>query len=107
MGMLIFTVFAVWAIQYIRKFSIPYWVKMRQMSSQFYGFLGEHLEGTEDTRANGATPYVMGSGKTTLARLLLRFYDPLDGGIYLDDVNIRELTLQQLRRKVGLITRPA
>jgi ATP-binding cassette subfamily B protein len=59
MGMLLFTIFAIWMIQYIRKFSAPYWVKMRQMSSKFYGFLGEHLEGTEDTRANGASDYVM------------------------------------------------
>jgi ATP-binding cassette subfamily B protein len=254
-GMLLFTIFAIWMIQYIRKFSAPYWVKMRQMSSKFYGFLGEHLEGTEDTRANGATDYVMhrfymmlrewfpirmraffgfatmwittlivfaigngvafaicailwkngtitlgtvymifyytelmvkpiekirtqmedlqkadasitrvrellqtesrikdgpgavlsegalavkldgvsfgyeengdtleeisfqlergkalgllgatGSGKTTLARLLLRFYDPQSGGVYLDGIDIRELTLHELRRKVGLVT---
>ena len=254
-GMLLFTIFAIWMIQYIRKFSAPYWVKMRQMSSQFYGFLGEHLEGTEDTRANGATDYVMhrfymllrewlpirmraflgfasmwittlivfaigngvafaisavlwkqgaitlgtvymifyytelmvkpiekirtqmedlqkadasitrvrellqtesrikdgpgvvlsdgalavkldhlsfgyeengdtlddihfelergkalgllgvtGSGKTTLARLLLRFYDPQSGGVYLDGIDIRQLTLHELRHKVGLVT---
>jgi ATP-binding cassette subfamily B protein len=59
LGMLAFTVFAIWSIQYIRKFAIPHWGRLRQMSSDFYGFLGEHLEGTEDTRANGATPYVM------------------------------------------------
>ncbi|QGR00256.1 ABC transporter ATP-binding protein [Paenibacillus psychroresistens] len=254
-GMLLFTIFAIWMIQYIRKFSAPYWVKMRQMSTKFYGFLGEHLEGTEDTRANGATNYVMhrfyilmrewfpirmraflgfatmwnttlivfaigngvafaisailwkngtitlgtvymifyytelmvkpiekirtqmedlqkadasitrvrellqtesrikdgpgivlsdgalsvrvdgvsfgyeengdtleeisfhlergkalgllgatGSGKTTLAHLLLRFYDPQNGGVYLDGVDIRQLTLHQLRSKVGLVT---
>jgi ATP-binding cassette subfamily B protein len=45
-----------------------------------------------------------GSGKTTLARLLLRFYDPQSGGVYLDGVDIRELTLHELRRKVGLVT---
>ncbi|TVY07631.1 ABC transporter ATP-binding protein [Paenibacillus cremeus] len=58
-GMLVFVVFAIWAIQYIRQFAVPFWGKMRQISATFYGFLGEHLEGTEDTRANGATGYVM------------------------------------------------
>ncbi|MDF2927637.1 MAG: transporter [Paenibacillaceae bacterium] len=54
-----FVVFAILVIQRIRRFAAPYWGKMRQISAEFYGFLGEHLEGTEDTRANGATAYVM------------------------------------------------
>ena len=58
-GMTIFVVLAIYAIQYIRKFAVPHWGSLRQMSSRFFGFLGEHLEGTEDTRANGATGYVM------------------------------------------------
>src|SRR5690606_7518246 len=37
----------------------PHWERMRMMSAEYYGFLGEHLEGTEDTRASGATGYVM------------------------------------------------
>ncbi len=35
------------------------WGESRQMSATFYGFLGEHLAGTADIRANGATAYVM------------------------------------------------
>nr|WP_240762226.1 ABC transporter ATP-binding protein [Paenibacillus thalictri] len=58
-GMLLFVIFAIYAIQYVRRFSVPHWGRLRQMSSDFYGFLGEHLEGTEDTRASGATGYVM------------------------------------------------
>lgn len=59
LGMLFFVVAAIWSIQYIRKYASAYWGKMRQMSAEFYGFLGEHLEGTEDTRANGATGFVL------------------------------------------------
>ncbi|RKN64305.1 ABC transporter ATP-binding protein [Paenibacillus ginsengarvi] len=58
-AMAVFVVLAIYAIQYIRKFAIPHWGKLRQISAEFYGFLGEHLEGTEDTRANGASGYVM------------------------------------------------
>lgn len=58
-AMSLFVVLAIWAIQHIRKFAIPHWGKLRQISADFYGFLGEHLEGTEDTRANGASSFVM------------------------------------------------
>ncbi|WP_284640571.1 ABC transporter ATP-binding protein [Paenibacillus silviterrae] len=58
-GMLAFVVFALLSINYIRKFAVPHWGQLRQMSAKFFGFLGEHLEGTEDTRANGATGYVI------------------------------------------------
>ena len=58
-AMLLFAFFAMYAIQRIRKAAVPYWGVMRQMSADFYGFLGEHLEGAEDIRANGAVGYVM------------------------------------------------
>lgn len=255
LAMTLFVVFAFMAVQYVRRLTSQNWRKVREMSAEFYGFLGEQLEGTEDTRANGATGYVMrrfyemmrkwlplrrkaffgfawmwnttivvfalgtavafaisaymwhrgaitlgsvymifyytellakpiekirtqmedlqradasitrirelletrsaiadgsgvpipngaltvrfdrmtfgyepqsatlaaidftlkrgrslgvlgrtGSGKTTLARLLLRFYDPLEGGIYLEDTNIRDARLRELRSRVGMVT---
>lgn len=58
-GMVAFVFFALWAIRYVRRFAVPHWGRMRQISAEFYGFVGEHLEGTEDTRANGATGYVL------------------------------------------------
>ena len=45
-----------------------------------------------------------GSGKTTLTRLLLRFYDPQAGNIKLGDVDLHQLTQTALRRHVGLVT---
>ena len=45
-----------------------------------------------------------GSGKTTLARLLLRFYDPTRGEIRLGDVPARAARLADLRRHVGMVT---
>lgn len=57
--MSLFVLFAITIIQRIRRRAAPLWGKMRQISAEFYGFLGEHLEGTEDTRANGATAFVM------------------------------------------------
>jgi len=45
-----------------------------------------------------------GAGKTTLVNLLPRFYDVTSGGIYIDKMDIREVTLASLRRQVGIVT---
>ncbi len=45
-----------------------------------------------------------GSGKTTLARLLFRFYDVTDGSINLNGVDLRTLKLDDLAQHIGLIT---
>ncbi|MCD6034703.1 MAG: transporter [Rickettsiales bacterium] len=44
-----------------------------------------------------------GAGKTTALQLLLRFYDPLQGAIELDGINIRNLSLHNLRSQFGLV----
>ncbi|QBD77643.1 ABC transporter ATP-binding protein [Ktedonosporobacter rubrisoli] len=45
-----------------------------------------------------------GSGKTTLARLLFRLYDPPIGAIRLNGIDLREIALEQLRTQVGMVT---
>lgn len=45
-----------------------------------------------------------GSGKTTLTRLLFRFYDPTQGAITLNGVDIRAATQRQLRQRIGMVT---
>jgi ATP-binding cassette subfamily B protein len=44
-----------------------------------------------------------GSGKTTIVSLLLRFYDPEQGRILIDGVDLRELSLQDYRRRLGMV----
>jgi ATP-binding cassette subfamily B protein len=44
-----------------------------------------------------------GAGKSTLIQLIPRFYDPDQGDVFLDGVNLRELRLDELRRAVGLV----
>lgn len=44
-----------------------------------------------------------GSGKTTIASLLLRFYDPVRGRITIDGVDIRELATSELRSQLGYV----
>jgi len=44
-----------------------------------------------------------GAGKTTLTKLLARLYDPTEGRILLDGVDVREYDLASLRREIGVI----
>lgn len=45
-----------------------------------------------------------GSGKSTIANLLTRFYDVQEGTIAIDDTNIKDMNLQSLRGLMGLVT---
>ena len=45
-----------------------------------------------------------GSGKTTLIRLLLRFHDSSNGKISIDGFDVRDLTLNSLRKSIGLVS---
>ena len=45
-----------------------------------------------------------GGGKSTLVNLLERFFDPTEGGIYIDGINIKEMSLKALRDHIALVT---
>lgn len=45
-----------------------------------------------------------GSGKTTIVKLLLRLYDPIEGKVTLDGINLRDMNLQDLRQGIGLVS---
>ena len=61
--------------------------------------LSLNLAAGETVAFVGAT----GAGKTTIASLLLRFYEPQSGRILLDGCDIREFTQESLRRQIGLV----
>ena len=44
-----------------------------------------------------------GAGKTTLIKLIMRLYDPDEGEILLDGVNIKEYDIEEYRRKIGTV----
>lgn len=44
-----------------------------------------------------------GGGKTTICNLLPRFYEVTDGKIFLDGINIKDITLKSLRKQIGIV----
>ncbi|MFE7260709.1 ABC transporter ATP-binding protein [Streptomyces sp. NPDC057592] len=71
---------------------------------------GEVLPRFDLTVPAGQTVAVVGStgaGKSTLAKLLARFYDPTDGRVLLDGTDLRDLAVPELRRGVVMVTQEA
>ena len=48
-----------------------------------------------------------GAGKSTLAKLISRFYDPTSGVVKLDDIDLRDITNSDLRREIVMVTQEA
>jgi ABC-type multidrug transport system fused ATPase/permease subunit len=71
-----------------------------------YGGGPEVLHGIDLDIAPGTTVALVGhtgAGKSTIAKLLARFYDPRDGRITIDGYDLREVTQESLRRQLGIV----
>jgi ABC-type multidrug transport system fused ATPase/permease subunit len=71
-----------------------------------YGSGPEVLHGIDLDVAPGTTVALVGhtgAGKSTIAKLLARFYDPRDGRITIDGHDLRDVTQQSLRRQLGVV----
>ncbi len=71
-----------------------------------YGTGPEVLHGISLDVPAGTTVALVGhtgAGKSTIAKLLARFYDPQDGAITFDDVDLRQVKQESLRRQLGIV----
>jgi ATP-binding cassette subfamily B protein len=71
-----------------------------------YGRGPEVLHGIDLDVPAGTTVALVGhtgAGKSTIAKLLARFYDPTEGRIAIDGVDLREVTQESLRRQLGIV----
>jgi ATP-binding cassette subfamily B protein len=58
-----------------------------------------HIEAGKTISFVGPT----GAGKSTIAKLICRFYDPTRGSITLDNINLKDISLQSLHRQLGIV----
>ena len=71
-----------------------------------YGTGPEVLHGIDLVVPAGTTVALVGhtgAGKSTIAKLLARFYDPLEGRITIDHIDLRDVTQESLRRQLGVV----
>jgi ATP-binding cassette subfamily B protein len=71
-----------------------------------YGRGPEVLHGIDLDVAAGTTVALVGhtgAGKSTIAKLIARFYDPTSGGISIDGVDLRTVTQESLRSQLGIV----
>lgn len=64
----------------------------------------EHISFTAEPGQTIAIMGETGCGKTSLIHLIPRFYEPTEGEVLVDGVNVNKLKLQQLRKNIGLAT---
>ncbi len=78
-------------------------VSFRYEDEPIFDHLSLHVPAGSTLALVGTT----GSGKSTLVRLLARVYDPQEGRILIDDIDIRDLPLDVLRRQIGYVPQEA
>ena len=85
----------------------PVAVELKNVTFRYPGTVGEPvLKSVDLTVRQGETLAIVGatgSGKSSLVRLLPRFYDPVEGEVLVDGVNVKDYDLTHLRHKIGFV----
>ena len=84
----------------------PFALAFRDVSFSYNGN-GPVLDGVSFRLEPGSVLGLLGhtgSGKTTLARLIFRLYDVNSGSIHINDINLRDIQLAELRRNISIVT---
>jgi ATP-binding cassette subfamily C protein CydCD len=82
-------------------------LELEQVTFSYHGARRPALEGVTLHVPAGRTLALVGpsgAGKTTVANLLLRFWDPAQGAVRMDGHDLREYGLEELRRRIALVT---
>jgi ATP-binding cassette, subfamily B, multidrug efflux pump len=91
-----------------KQFSMPFQgaIEFRNVNFRYPGAEEDILHNITFTAHPGQTTAFLGttgSGKSTIVSLIPRFYEVTEGGVYIDGVNIREVTQHDLRDKIGYV----
>ncbi len=82
-------------------------VEFKNVSFQYEDGILPVLHNITFTAEPGETIAIMGEtgcGKTSLIQLIPRFYEPTEGEVLVDGINVNDMKLTQLRRNIGLAT---
>lgn len=94
----------------IKKDTIRGDIEFKNVSFRYYKQSNDVLKNISFHAKAGETIGIIGatgSGKSTLVKLIARLYDPDQGDILIDGVNIKQLSLEQLRNAIGFVPQKA
>lgn len=79
-----------------------------EFSNVCFGYTPEHMVLEDVSFRIGAGQFVgivgpTGAGKSTVVSLIPRFYDPIGGSIKIDGIDVRDMTLSELRGQIGYV----
>jgi ATP-binding cassette, subfamily B, bacterial len=81
-------------------------IRLRDVRFAYPGGGDEAVAGIDLSVAAGETVALVGetgAGKSSVIKLVARFYDPTSGAVLIDDTDVRELDLPAYRRRLGLV----
>jgi len=81
-------------------------IKFENVGFQYFGSTKPVLQNVSFAAEPGQVIAVLGatgSGKSTIINLIPRFYDPTEGRILIDGIDIRKIKLESLRRQIGIV----
>jgi ATP-binding cassette subfamily B protein len=81
-------------------------IRLRDVHFAYPGSADEAVAGIDLSVAAGETVALVGetgAGKSSVIKLVARFYDPTSGAVLVDDTDVRELDLPAYRRRLGLV----
>jgi subfamily B ATP-binding cassette protein MsbA len=91
----------------VRKASFDHAVRFQDVDFKYRTSPALTIQGATFDIPRGSIVAVVGgtgSGKTTLANLLARFYDPCGGSVTLDGIDLRDIDVADLRSLIGVVT---
>jgi ABC-type multidrug transport system fused ATPase/permease subunit len=84
----------------------PVRIELKDVEFRYPGTKRRVLKGVDITAEPGESIAIVGpsgSGKSTVLRLLVRMFDPSSGTVKIDGVDVRDLTLESLRKSVAVV----
>jgi len=81
-------------------------VEFRRVSFRYFNSSDPVLSDISFTAQSGTTVALLGatgSGKTSIINLIPRFYDVSDGAVLIDGQDVRDVTIESLRRQIGIV----